>query len=280
MLYLVWVKIEQALQPPSQEGIQTTIGWKWGSSSSMVLFWGLLLGLGVVSFVTLGKAVVPPYAIAPSKLIFSIFVSMARIAGAYTISLVWILPLVYWAHRRPLVMRVLQSSAQVLASVPATAFFPLIILAITRTLGSVEFAVMLLLMTGMQRYLLFNVLGGANSLPNDIREVSQSLGVGRWLYIKRIFLPAIVPALVTGSITAVGGGWNALVISEYFKSTSISYKVFGIGSIINIATYENGDEKLLCLSLLLMVAFIVVLNRYLWQPLYHKAEKKFRLDLS
>ncbi len=47
---------------------------------------------------------------------------------------------------------------------------------------------------------------------------------------------------------------------------------------MNEATFEHGDEKLLSLCLLILVAWIVLLNRILWQPLYKWAEKKFRWD--
>ena len=277
-MYRAWLVIERFFQPPTERGIQLTAGWKWGATSSLALFWSALTGIGIFALIALGKSVIPPWSISPLTVFASILVSGSRIVLAYLVSLLWILPLVYWAHRNPKWLRWLQSSAQVAASIPATAFFPLIILAVMKTSGMIEIAVMLLLMTGMQWYLLFNILGGAAALPNDIREVGESLGIKKKLYIKRIFLPSIVTALVTGSITAVGGGWNALIIAEYSKAGSHPYSVFGVGSILNKATFETGDEKLLSLSLLLMVSFIVFLNRFFWQPIYRWSEKKFRLE--
>ena len=36
---------------------------------------------------------------------------------------------------------------------------------------------MLLMALGAQWYLLFNVIGGAQSIPNDLREMSASMGL-------------------------------------------------------------------------------------------------------
>jgi NitT/TauT family transport system permease protein len=274
-----WVAIEQSLQPIGQRGIQSTAAWKVSSSSSLALFFGGIIGLLIMALVTLAKSVIPPWTISPPTIVASVLVSGVRILVAYIISLAWILPLVYWVHRKPPRMRLLQSSSQVLASVPATAFFPLITYFSLRVFGQKEVAVQLLLLTGMQWYLLFNVLGGASALPNDIREVAGSFNVRGWLYVRKVFLPAVFPALITGSITAVGGGWNALVVAEYFKQGHETYRVFGIGSIINLATYENADEKLLALSLLVLVTVIVLMNRFFWQPLYKWSEKKFRMEV-
>lgn len=274
----VGVAVEKTLEPPSQKGSVATRSWKLGSLVSMIVFWVLFFGALAVATVKLSESLMPPWEHAPHLILGAVGVSALRIFVAYVFSLAWIVPFVYWAHRKPFVLRYSQTLSQIAASVPATGYFPLIIYFALRIVGFEEVAVLLLLVTGMQWYLLFNVLGGATNLPNDFREVSDSLGVRRWLYVKRVFLPALVPALVTGSITAIGGGWNALIISEYFKFNGETHAVFGVGSLIARATYESGDEKLLAMSLLVMVAFIIVLNRFLWQPLYGWAERKFRWE--
>lgn len=277
-IYGVWVRIEDKLQPRSRTGILETREWKWGSSSILALFWGAVFGLIVVSVAALTRALTPPWTVSPHELFLALGASTLRILAAYLLSVAWILPLVYWAHRRGRILRRLQSAAQIAASMPATAFFPLVILVLTRLFGTPEVASIVLLMTGMQWYLLFNVIGGAMNTPSDIREASDALGVRGSLYARKIFLPGLFATFVTGSITAVGGGWNALIIAEYSKAASAPLKVFGIGRIMNEATFEHGDEKLLALCLLLLVSWIVLLNRVMWQPLYKWAEKKFRWD--
>ncbi len=278
LLWRVWDKFERFAETPTQEGFQENFSWRWVSTLLLALFWFAVGTLGGYAGFGLLKALVPPWEMNPMVVLASVGVSLVRITGAWLLSLLWILPLVYFLHQRPKAMRVLNSSSQILASLPATALFPLIMLAAQRFLPSNEWAVLLLLLTGMQWYLLFNVISGANSLPNDIREASKVMGLKRGLYLRRVFFPCIFPALITGSITAVGGGWNALIISEYFVLNDKIYSVFGVGSVLAQATYVSANSRLLSLALFFMVAVIVLFNRFFWQPLYRWSEKKYRLE--
>lgn len=219
-----------------------------------------------------------PHTLNALNICLAIFLSGLRVLGAYFLCLTWILPLCFWLHRRAAYMRWTQSAAQILAAIPATAFFPIIALLSFRFFESTEAAVILMLITGMQWYLLFNLIGGSQGIGGDIKDLGLSLGLSRRLYIKKIFLPAVAPALITGSITAIGGGWNALIIAEYIGIGDKIYKVFGIGSIISEATFESGDKNLVAYALFFMVFFIVSINKLFWHPLYSWAEDKFRMD--
>jgi NitT/TauT family transport system permease protein len=274
----IWIALESYLETPTEKGFQPSAGWRWANLLSLSLLWGGLIAGALYAMMSLITALFPPYDISPLDILLAVLLSAARIAAAYVISLIWIFPLVYYLSTRPSSARVFRSAAQVFASIPATAFFPIISIIALKIFGKTEVAVLLLLITGMQWYLLFNILGGATSLPNDIREASVALGVKKGLYIKNVFLPSVIPALVTGSITAVGGGWNALIISEYFKLHGEVFQVFGVGSILASATYEKGNERLMGLTLFVMVAFILILNRFFWQRLYKWSEHRFRLE--
>ena len=59
------------------------------------------------------------------------------------------------------------------------------------------------------------LIAGANSLPRDLQLAASNLGLRRLLWWRRLALPAIFPAYVTGAVTAAtlffsGGG---LVVS-------------------------------------------------------------------
>jgi len=269
---------EDRLEPKGREGARASPAFHWSYVAFLVLFWfviGVALGGG---FLKLIRSVLPPWEVPPWTVLLALGASILRIAAAYFICIVVMLPIIYAAHKRPRALRSLQSTSEVLASLPATAFFPLITAAAQRIFHFTEAAVLIVLLTGMVWYLFFNVISGAQALPNDIREASKVMGLKRGLYIRRVFLPVILPALITGSITAIGGGWNALILAEYFKQGTATFQVFGIGSILANATYVSGNERLLSMAIFFMVLFIVFFNRYFWQPLYRWAENKYRLD--
>src|SRR5258708_37656159 len=71
-----------------------------------------------------------------------------------------------------------------------------------------------MMILGIQWYSLFNVIGGTTGLSPELRFAASNFGVRNWLWWRRIMLPAIFPAYVTGAVTAAGGAWNASIVSE------------------------------------------------------------------
>ncbi len=207
----------------------------------------------------------------PMDLVFSIF----RLLAGYGISLLWTVPLAYMVFRFPRLFRVVMPVAQVMASVPATALFPFIIVLVVNTTHSMNLASIILLLSGMQWYLLFNLLAGVGTFPAELREVSQTVGLSGRLFVRKVFLPFLYPSLLTGSITAFGGGWNALIVAEYVVYDNKDYGVRGIGAFLDRATYHSGNEILVVTSLLLMTGVVVMLNRLFWTPLYERVTSKY-----
>jgi len=130
----------------------------------------------------------------------------------------------------------------------------------------------------MQWYVLFNLLAGVSQIPADLKEAARSFGLSRLAIWRKLTLPAIVPSLLTGSITAWGGGWNALILSEYFVYRNKTYQVFGLGALLDDATYRSGNGLMILLTLLSMVLVVVLLNRLMWRRLYDVATERYRMD--
>lgn len=204
--------------------------------------------------------------------------SMLRLVLAYLVSLAWTLPAAWWLGRSPARMTRAMPVLQIAASLPATALFPIVVHAV-ETLGlDFNVASVVLVVTGMQWYLLFNLVAGAQAMPADLRELARATGVGGWLYVRRFFLPVAMPALATGSLTAWGGGWNALILGEYVVVDGHVHTVRGIGALLDEATYRLGDLQLVTLTVMSMVVAILVLNRLVWRPLEDWAHARYRLE--
>ena len=204
--------------------------------------------------------------------------SLLRIIAAYLISLAWTIPCAIAASEHPNFARRLTPIAEIVGSMPATALFPLIVLFVIKVTGGMNLASILLILTGMQWYLLFNLLAGISQIPADLKEAARSFGLSRFATWRMLTLPAVVPSLITGSITAWGGGWNALILSEYFVFRNQTYKVFGLGAMLDDAVYQSGSGVMTLLTLLSMVAVVIVLNRLIWRRLYNVAAERYRMD--
>ncbi len=210
----------------------------------------------------------------PADLLFS----MLRLMAGYLLSLLWTIPLAWWVFRNPRLSRIVFPMAEVMASVPATALFPFVIVLVVQRLHSMNLASVILLMSGMQWYLLFNLLSGVGTFPSELREVSLTFGIRGTLFLRKVFLPFLMPSLVTGSITAFGGGWNALIVSEYVVYAQKDYGVRGVGAFLDRATYSGSHPVLIVAALLLMTAAVVAANRLFWVPLYERVTRRYGYD--
>jgi NitT/TauT family transport system permease protein len=189
----------------------------------------------------------------------------------------WTIPAGVAIGFSPRLARIAQPLAQIAASVPATALFPVVLLLLIRVGGGLGLGSIVLLLLGTQWYILFNVIAGAMAIPTDLKEacsVFRIKSIARW---KKLILPGIFPYLVTGMVTASGGAWNASIIAEYFHFKGQIYTTVGLGATISQAT-DNGDFHLLLAATMMMAATVVTINRLVWRRLYGLAERRYRLE--
>jgi NitT/TauT family transport system permease protein len=205
------------------------------------------------------------------------FYSVLRTTAAIILASLWTVPLGVYIGLNPRAAKVLEPVVQVVASVPATAVFPVILLFLVRLGGGLAVGSVFLMLLGTQWYILFNTIAGASSIPQDLREVSKLYGVKGWRRWKVLILPGIFPYLITGLITATGGAWNASIVSEYVTFGGETMKTRGLGSLISESTV-SGNFGLLLLSTLTMAFVVVSINRLLWKRLFAIAQEKFRLE--
>jgi NitT/TauT family transport system permease protein len=245
-------------------------------ASRMVFLLGAAAG-GLALVALLASFLRPPIPREAAKIPAALLFSFCRLLIAYGISLAWTVPLSLWVGEDDRVARIATPIAEVAASIPATAFFPLIVFFVVRALGSVDLAAVLLVITGMQWYILFNALAGARQVPGEMKEMTRAFGLPFSRRARVAILPAMAPSLVTGSVTGWGGGWNALILSEYVTYGHRTYEAPGIGQLLVRATV-SGNTRLLVWSLVSMVVVIGLLNRFVWRRLYAYASIRFRLD--
>src|SRR5580658_2054393 len=189
----------------------------------------------------------------------------------------WTIPAGVAIGFSPRLARIAQPLAQIAASVPATALFPVVLLLLIRVGGGLGIGSIVLLLLGTQWYILFNVIAGASAIPTDLKEVCGTFQFGRIEKWRKLFLPAIFPYLVTGLVTASGGAWNASIVAEYFHFHGQTFSTVGLGAVISAAT-DSGSSRVLLAATLLMAALVVTLNRFLWRRLYVLAATKYKLE--
>lgn len=203
--------------------------------------------------------------------------TLLRVLGCLMIGSVWAVPAAIWIGTSAQRIRFAQPLIQVLASFPAPMLYPLALslflwIQIPFGVGS-----MLLMLLGVQWYILFNVLAGAMRIPQELEYAMKVIGNRRTKKWIKLYLPSIFPSLVTGWVTAAGGAWNASIVAEYLFYKGEVLTTLGLGSIISQAAFSK-NFALLAASLTVMVAVVVILNRTVWAKIYFLAQNRYRLD--
>lgn len=274
------VPIERSLDRPREPRIaerasrvvprwlRVLLGMFAGLAAAALVIWGGLAAFHAVSVLS-------------GKTWWTIFVAtlatFGRTLAALIIATAWTVPFGVAVGMSPTWSRRLQPVVQVIASIPATALFSVLLLILLELPGGLNIAAIALMVLGTQWYILFNVIAGAMAIPSDLKEAAGMYGLSGWRRWKVLIIPAIFPYLVTGLITATGGAWNASIVSEYVIFAGHKISTTGLGALIAEAA-DAQNFSLLLASTLVMAAVVILGNRLVWRKLYRIAESRYRLE--
>jgi len=199
-----------------------------------------------------------------------------RVNLSLLLAAAWTIPVGVAIGFNPRLAKIAQPFAQIAASVPAPALFPILMLALLRLGGGMGIGSIALMLLGTQWYILFNVIAGALAIPSDLKEVATLFRFSRIQRWKTVILPGIFPFLITGMVTASGGAWNASILAEYFPLKGQILQTVGLGAQINAAS-ASGQFAVLLLCTMVISVMVVTTNRLVWRPLYRLSETKYKL---
>ncbi|WP_448168439.1 ABC transporter permease [Burkholderia ambifaria] len=267
------------LRAPSRNGARSRAASARGSSRIGDVVWGTFVILitvyvawRVVSFVATGVTM----ADVGHVLVLGLITLLRVLVLIAIASVVWV-PLGVLIGLRPALAEKIQPLAQFLAAFPANLLFPVFVIVIVHFHLNADIWLSPLIVLGTQWYILFNVIAGAMSYPNDYKEATKNFRIRGWQWWRQAILPGIFPYYVTGAITASGGAWNASIVSEFVQWGDTKVVAHGLGSYI-AQTTAAGDFPKIILGIAVMSLFVTLFNRLLWRPMYAYAESRLRLD--
>lgn len=143
-------------------------------------------------------------------------------------------------------------------SVPVIA---LILLAlIWFTPGSVPVFIALLTMFP---FICTNVIDGIRSVDPDIIQMARFYKISRKRIIYEVYIPAIMPFIISGASSAMGIGWRAIIIGEV-----LSQPRYGIG------TMMQAEQTFLNVDAVIAWTIIAVLISYCFEKIIRWSEHK------
>lgn len=248
----------------------------WGEKLAMLLF-ALLLADAL--WHPAMDAALMLYAMgidAIGKVVWLGVLTWLRVMAALLLGALWTIPAGVKIGLSPRLAARLQPVVLFVASFPANMLFPFLTVSFVYFQINFEYGAVLLMLLGTQWYILFNVIAGAMSLPNDLLEASDMLRLSGWKKWRTVILPGIFPQLVTGLITACGGAWNASIVAELAGWRDIDLTATGLGAYISQAT-AAGNWPDIVVGIMVMCLFVVSMNRFVWQRLYRLSAAKYHI---
>jgi NitT/TauT family transport system permease protein len=212
-------------------------------------------------------------------LMYALAATFVRLLIAYVLALACALPLSVWITHSQKAEHLLLPLFDVIQSVPVLAFFPVIIVFFAHY-NLFSGAAIFILFISMLWSIVFSLVGGMHSIPEDVKAVGKIFGLKGFAYFDQILLPSVFPYLVTGSLLAFAGGWNIVTVAEvlhtYLPGATASSDIVGIGSIL-VHAAASADEQTFVIALTSLVIVIGLINLFVWQRLLKYAEK-FKFD--
>jgi len=202
-------------------------------------------------------------------------VTFCRVLAAVLIGTLWAVPFGIWIGLNPKLSDRFQPFIQFVASFPAPMLYPWLLALVFLVHGTLRWGSILLILFGTQWYILFNVAGAAAAIPNDIlccADILHLTGMRRWF---KFLIPAILPGLVTGWLTAAGGAWNATIVSEYVQDGDKLYQTMGLGAYLSRSS-AAGEVAHVAAAAIVMAVTVVVINRTVWKRLQALANDRCR----
>lgn len=188
--------------------------------------------------------------------------SFIRVAIAYLISMVIAIGISLIVISSPKIEAISVPILDVLQSFPSFALFPLFVV----WFGKTAIVTIFILIITMIWPILFTLLSAQKQIRQDLIESATAFGAKGIKYLIYVLLPLSFPAIITGSIIALGEAWEAIIAAE------IIVKVPGVGTYLAEAG-NNNNSQILVIGIFLLLTILFIINKYIWLPLLNLSTK-------
>jgi len=210
--------------------------------------------------------------------IVSLLTSLARVWLAFAIILIVAVPLCIY-----LIFISKHSGSymllfQIIASIPATILLPIMVLALNSYPSHGELVAFAVYFLSGIWYVIFSLIASTRTLPANIFDIRKLFHVKGVTAIRKIYLKALLPGLVTGAVTAIAAEWNASIVAEYFTTSAIGNGALissvstGMGKLLD-TSLSSGNLTLMFIGLVNLVVMILLVNTFVWKRLYGNLSK-------
>lgn len=155
---------------------------------------------------------------------------------------------------------VLKSAIIILQSIPSIAWVPIFL--ILMGFGNMPIIVVVAIAAFFPAAL--SVMNATESVQKVHVAAARVMGASRWDLLKRVYLPAVMPELITGAQLAFGNAWRALISAEMLIGFGK-----GLGRSLSYAG-ETADMVGVMTSILAIAILAPLIDQLLLEKLRHR----------
>lgn len=199
--------------------------------------------------------------ISDGSLFTNIGVSLGRVLRGFAVGAVAGIAIGTLMGLHQPVYNLLNSVVAILRPIPMMALIPLFIL----WLGIGESCKIALIALGSFWSVLLNTIYGIQSVDPKLLEVTTVLEKKRWVVLAKVYLPAALPAIITGLRLGMGTAWACVVAAEMMAASK------GVGYMLMFARELSQPDKLMVgvfsiglVGLLIDKVLLLIQKKVLW----------------
>lgn len=209
------------------------------------------------------------------SILLATYSTLFRLTVAYIFSIILSIPIVLIITKSEKLEKILLPIVDIIQSVPVLAFFPIVVLAFIKV-NFLDGAAIFILFVSMIWNIVFSMIGGIKTIPQDINDAAKIFGAKGFKKIIYVTLPSIFPSIITGSFLAWAQGWNISIVAEalhaFVPNGNSSYDLFGLGSLL-VNSFSQSKNSIFFAALIAMIIVITIFNFFIWQKLLKLAER-------
>ena len=165
-------------------------------------------------------------------------------------------------------------AARMLAAFPTSLLFPLAALAIRSQPVPIQISISPMLILNTQWIIAFALIRAAGRFPSNLLTAARAMQVRGWLWWRVVMLPGLASSATKSIGTAFAETCGVAIAAEYLIDGQLPLSAGGIGSLI-AAAIRNGNLPHAITGVLVMTAFLITIDRFLWRRLRDWSERRF-----
>jgi NitT/TauT family transport system permease protein len=186
--------------------------------------------------------------------------SLVRLGGGYGVAMLFGIALGLVGAVMYFFREVLKSAIIILQSIPSIAWVPLFLI----LMGFGNLPIIVVVAIAAFFPIALSVMNATESVQKVHVSAARVMGATRWDMLRRVYLPAVTPELITGAQLAFGNAWRALISCEMLIGFGK-----GLGRSLSYAG-ETADMVGVMTNILAIAILAPLIDQLLLEKLKHR----------